>query len=63
MSRTPLIRRLIAIVVAAAIPFAAAAPSAHAAAPREPSARVAGVPSDNAGVGFTPYGLYRSSWS
>jgi hypothetical protein len=59
MSRTPLIRRLTAIIVAVLIPFGAAASTKHAATPPQPSARIASVLDDDAGDG----GMYRSSWS
>ena len=63
MTRTPLIRRLVAIAVAALIPFGAAASSAHAATPTEPSAPVVvSAPSGDDGAGFV-MGCFRSSWS
>jgi hypothetical protein len=58
MNRTPLIRRLVAIAVAALIPFGAAASSAHA-APSAPQASVSAA-SDDGSSAIQPC---RSSWS
>ena len=59
-----LTRRLAAIAVAVVIPFGAAASTAHAAAWTPQTAQVVTVSDDDdSGVGFTAYGLTRSSWS
>jgi hypothetical protein len=59
-----LIRRIAAIVVATVIPFGAAATSAHAST-WSPAPHEYVVTGDDGGgsVGFTPIGLWRSSWS
>jgi hypothetical protein len=57
-----LIRRIAALVVAAVIPFGAAAPSALAdTSPPAPQSFTVTV--DGHGVGGITYGLFRSSWS
>jgi hypothetical protein len=62
MSST-LIRRIAAVVVAAVVPFGAAASSAHASTwSPAPQAHVL-VSDDDGGVDFTPIGPWRSSWS
>jgi|1185.fasta_scaffold450244_2 hypothetical protein len=58
MSRTPLIRRVAAIVVAVAIPLAAGAP---AQANTPPGAQATGQA--HRGLGFTIHEPNRSSWS
>jgi hypothetical protein len=66
MSRTPIIRRIAAIAVAIAIPFATAA-SAEAYTPRSSdgdSAPAITVPVDGGALGGPPVkALFRSSWS
>jgi hypothetical protein len=61
MSRTPLIRRLVAIAVAALIPFGAAASSAHAAVDSPGAVTVTSADGARS-VGFLN-GFFRSSWS
>jgi len=63
MSST-LIRRIAAVFVAVALPFGAAASSAHAAdwSPA-PHVYVATAGDNDSGVGFTTYAPCRSSWS
>jgi hypothetical protein len=64
MSRTPIIRRIAAIAVAIAIPFATAA-SAEAYTPRDgDSAPAITVPVDGGPLDAGPVkALFRSSWS
>jgi hypothetical protein len=63
MSRTPLIRRLVAIAVAAAIPFGAATSSAHAAI-WPTSSQISAAPAyDGPDYVATQNSFSRSSWS
>jgi hypothetical protein len=62
MSRTPLIRRLVAIAVAALIPFGAAASSAHAATQPVDSPTTVVTSDDGSGALGFMNGCFRSSW-